>query len=73
MANAMKIVIAPQAFKGSISALDAAKAIDAGVRSVAVTFGYAHVPYDELGADALINHFDDLAGALVDISKAAAS
>ena len=48
-------------------------AIDAGVRSVCVTFGYAHVPCDELGADALIDHFDDLAGALVDISKAAAS
>ena len=52
---------------------DISAAIDAGVRSVAVTFGYAHVPYDELGADALIDHFDDLAGALVDISKAAAS
>ena len=55
------------------SETDISAAIDAGVRSVAVTFGYAHVPYDELGADALINHFDDLAGALVDISKAAAS
>ncbi len=52
---------------------DIRAAIDAGVRSVCVTFGYAHVPLDEIGADALIDHFDDLAGALVDISKAAAS
>ncbi len=52
---------------------DIRAAIDAGVRSVCVTFGYAHVPPDEIGADALIDHFDDLAGALVDISRAAAS
>ena len=30
----MKIVIAPQAFKGSISAMNAAKAINEGVKSV---------------------------------------
>ena len=52
---------------------DIRAAIDAGVRSVCVTFGYAHVPLEEIGADALIDHFDDLAGALVGISKAAAS
>lgn len=52
---------------------DIRAAIDAGVRSVCVTFGYAHVPLDEIGADALIDHFDDLAGALVGISKAAVS
>jgi len=43
---------------------DIAAAIDAGVRSIAVTFGYAHVPYAELGADALIDRFDQLPGAL---------
>ena len=43
-------------------------AVDAGVRSVAVTFGYAHIPFDELGADALIDHFDDLHQALLDIA-----
>ena len=48
-------------------------AIDAGVRSVCVTFGYAHVPLNEIGADALIDHFDDLAQALDDISKVTAS
>ncbi|NQV83522.1 MAG: phosphoglycolate phosphatase [Rhodospirillales bacterium] len=47
-------------------------AVDAGVRSICVTFGYAHVPLDEIGADALIDHFDDLAQALDDISKVTA-
>ena len=47
---------------------DITAAIDAGVRSVAVTFGYAHIPCDELGADALIDHFDDLPQALMNIS-----
>ncbi len=49
---------------------DIRAAIDAGVRSVCVTFGYAHVPLDEIGADILIDHFDDLARALNDMSKA---
>ena len=49
---------------------DISAAIDAGVRSVAVTFGYAHVPFEELGADALIDHFDDLHQALIDIAPA---
>jgi len=43
---------------------DITAAINAGMRSVAVTFGYAHCPLEELGADALIDHFDDLAPAL---------
>ncbi|MDA1090944.1 MAG: phosphoglycolate phosphatase [Proteobacteria bacterium] len=47
---------------------DITAAINAGVKSVAVTFGYAHVPVGELGADALIDHFDDLGAALVKIS-----
>ena len=50
---------------------DISAAVDANVRSIAVTFGYAHVPFDELGADALIDHFDDLHQALVDIAPAA--
>jgi phosphoglycolate phosphatase len=36
----------------------------AGVATVAVTFGYAHGPVGELGADVLIDHFDDLVAAL---------
>ena len=49
---------------------DITAAIDAGVRSIAVTFGYAHMPYENLGADALINNFNELAQALVDIAPA---
>jgi phosphoglycolate phosphatase len=48
---------------------DITAAIDAGVRSVAVTFGYAHVPCNELGADAMIDHFDELPKALVNIAS----
>ena len=47
---------------------DIAAAIDAGVKSVAVTFGYAHAPVEELGADALIDHFDKLPAALLKIA-----
>jgi len=43
---------------------DIGAARDAGVRSVAVTFGYSHVPPAELGADALIDRFDELPAAL---------
>jgi len=35
-------------------------AVDAGVPSIAVTFGYALGAVHDLGADAMINHFDDL-------------
>ncbi len=52
---------------------DIAAAIDAGVRSVAVTFGYAHAPAEELGADALIDHFDNLPDALLKIAGAPAN
>ena len=40
----------------------------AGVRSVAVTYGYSSVPHAELGADALIDRFADLPDALVQIA-----
>ena len=50
---------------------DISAAIDAGIKSVAVTFGYAHVPLEELGADALIDHFDDLPRMLRKISPVA--
>jgi phosphoglycolate phosphatase len=32
--------------------------------SIAVSFGYNDLPLDELGADAVIDHFDELVGAL---------
>ena len=41
---------------------------DAGVRSVCVTFGYAHVPLEDIGADALIDRFEDLPRALRQIA-----
>lgn len=43
---------------------DIAAARSAGIPSVAVTFGYAHIPHAELGADALIDHFAELPEAL---------
>lgn len=52
---------------------DITAAIDAGVRSVAVSFGYAHAPVEELGADALIDHFDELPQALRRIAAAPVS
>ena len=47
---------------------DIQAAIDAGVKSVAVTFGYAHVPAEDLGANVLIDHFDELPRALQEIA-----
>ena len=46
--------------------IGAAKA--AGMPTVAVTFGYAHCPIGELGADALIDHFDELVPAITKIA-----
>ena len=42
--------------------IEAAK--NAGLPSILVTFGYCHLPLDSLGADALIEHFDELDNAL---------
>lgn len=39
-------------------------AIDAGVRAIAVSYGYSRVPAAELGADLLIDRFADLPAAL---------
>jgi len=36
----------------------------AGLFTIAVTYGYARVPYPELGADRLIDRFDELAALL---------
>jgi phosphoglycolate phosphatase len=47
---------------------DISAARDAGICSVAVSFGYAHVPHDALGADAVIDDFRDLAPALAKIA-----
>ncbi|WP_417767328.1 HAD family hydrolase [Stappia sp.] len=46
--------------------IDAARA--AGLPVVAVTFGYTDTPVADLGPDAVINHFDQLAGALAGLA-----
>jgi phosphoglycolate phosphatase len=45
------------------SASDAGAARAAGVPLVLVSFGYTDIPAADLGADVLIDHFDQLAGA----------
>jgi phosphoglycolate phosphatase len=47
------------------SPVDVATARAAGVPVIAVSFGYTPVPPEELGADALIAHFDELDAALL--------
>ncbi len=42
---------------------------NAGIGSVCVTFGYAHVPLEDIGADALIDHFRELPGILRKIAS----
>ena len=41
---------------------------DIGIPSIVVTFGYTHVPYDQLGATAQINHFSEVIHAIRDIN-----
>jgi phosphoglycolate phosphatase len=47
--------------------LDIAAGKAAGLATVAVTYGYARVPYPELGADRLIDRFADLDAALAEL------
>ena len=46
------------------SIYDVMAAKNASVPSVAVSFGFLHRPVAELGADAVIDHFDELIGCL---------
>lgn len=46
------------------SIYDVMAAKNAGVPSVAVSFGFLHGPVEDLGADAIIDHFDELIPAL---------
>ena len=46
------------------SIYDVMAAQNAGVPSVAVSFGFLHGPVGEMGADAIIDHFDELIGCL---------
>lgn len=43
---------------------DTGAAIAAGVKTIVVTFGICHVPYDELGADVLVDHYDRIPDAV---------
>ena len=46
------------------SSFDIRSARDAGIPAVALRFGYHDVPIADLGGDVLIDHFDELIGAL---------
>ena len=52
------------------SETDVAAGKDAGLPVIAVTYGYAHVPVAELGADVLIERFSDLPAALDELAGA---
>ncbi len=54
------------------SETDIMAARNAGLPNVLVSFGYCHVPLDELGADAVIDHYDDLENALNGIAESRA-
>lgn len=59
------------AFVGD-SIYDVMAARNAGVPSVAVSFGFLHGPVEELGADAVVDHFDALIPVLMGLGKALA-
>ena len=46
------------------SSFDVRAAKNAGVPVVALSFGYNDMPAHELGADAVINHYEELVGTL---------
>ncbi|MEH6477056.1 MAG: HAD hydrolase-like protein, partial [Sneathiella sp.] len=45
-------------------------ATGAGLKSIAVSFGYTHIPPRELGANHVIDHFDELIDAIKKVSAA---
>ena len=59
------------AFLGD-SIYDATAARTAGMRSIAVSFGFLHQPIEELGADAIVDHYDEVLPLLTHWSKAPA-
>jgi phosphoglycolate phosphatase len=50
------------------SGTDIATARAAGIPVVAVDFGYSETPIQELGADRLIGHYDQLAAAIAEVA-----
>jgi len=53
------------------SETDVSAGRSAGMATIAVTYGYCHVPLAEIGADALIDSFGKLPAALCALSKVA--
>ncbi len=51
------------------SSFDINAARAAGVASIALSFGYHDMPVPELGADAVVDHYDDLLEALASIGR----
>lgn len=51
------------------SASDVNGAKNAGVPVIAVTFGYTEIPARDLGADVVLDHFDQLVGAIAKLAK----
>lgn len=58
----------PAAFIGD-SIFDIKAAQNAGIANVAVSFGFLHQPVEELGADAIIDHYDELVPTLVTLGR----
>ncbi len=58
----------PAAFIGD-SIFDIKAAQNAGIANVAVSFGFLHQPVEELGADAIIDHYDELVPTLATLSR----
>ncbi|MEP2103028.1 MAG: HAD hydrolase-like protein [Parasphingorhabdus sp.] len=58
----------PAAFVGD-SIFDIQAAQNAGIPNVAVSFGFLHQPVEELGADAIIDHYDELVPTLVKLKS----
>ncbi len=57
------------AFVGD-SIYDVMAARNASIPSVAVSFGFVHAPIEELGADAVIDHWDELIPTLEELASA---
>ena len=41
---------------------------DAGVRSILVSFGYAKVPLEEIGAGVIVDHLSEIADAVAQLA-----
>jgi phosphoglycolate phosphatase len=67
-----EIGVTRAAFVGD-SIYDIMAAKNAGIPSIAVSFGFLHQPVEELGADAIIDHYDELIPALRSLPQSKAN